>query len=140
MNHKDTDQELQDLFENDPKAFADLTRTDEDARLYALLYATLPRLDAVVIPTGLSDRVLAQLEIKAAKTQKWNNYLLATVITIIVACGLIFSWVQSPEVAKSFNKISGYLPWSIAAALAFFGLEWLDQKMVWNKANSGIAD
>ncbi len=128
------------MFENDPKAFADLTRTDEDARLYALLYATLPRLDAVVIPADLSERVLARLEIKVSKTQKWNNYLLAAVITLIVACGLIFSWVQSPEVAKSFNKISGYLPWSIAAALAFFGFELLDQKMVWNKANSGVND
>ncbi len=135
-----TDEQLQDLFENDPQAFAELARTDEDARLYGMLYASLPRLDAVVVPADLSERVLARLEIKEAKTKQWHTYLMVAGIALTIVCGLVASWVLSPEMVKSFAKIRHYLPWSAAAALAFFGLEWLDQKIIWNKTEQRLSE
>ncbi|WP_373511091.1 hypothetical protein [Persicitalea sp.] len=135
MENKHTDQELQDLYENDPQAFAELARTDEDARVYALLFATFPRLDAVEIPADLGDRVIAQLEVKEAESRKWQNLFLAGAIGLTVIVGLVMSWILSPEMAKSFQAFSSYLPFITAAVLVFFGMELLDQKVVWGKSD-----
>ena len=133
MNRKRTDEELQNLYENDPQAFANLARTDEDARLYALLFAAFPKLDAVEVPAGISERVLAQLEVKEAETKKWQNIWLAGGVGFTVLVGLFMSWILSPEMAKSFQGISSYLPFVAAAVLVFFGMELFDQKVIWGK-------
>ncbi len=135
MKEKRTDDQLQDLYENDPLAFAELAHTDEDARLYALLFATFSKLDDVKVPAGISDRVLAQLEVKKAKAKKWHSLLLAGGIGFTVLVGLVMSWILSPEMAKSFHEISSYLPFVVAAALVFFGMELFDQKIIWSKGN-----
>ncbi|MPR35025.1 hypothetical protein [Salmonirosea aquatica] len=135
-----SDQELQDLFENDPQAFADLARTNQEAQMYALLFATFPKLDAVQVPSTLSERVLAQLEVQEAKAKKWQNRLLWGGIGLTILLGLTISWMLSPEMAKSFQAISGYLPFVAAAVLAFFGLEFLDQKLIWGKAEDVLLE
>ena len=138
MEKNRTDEELQELFENDPAAFADLARTDEDARLYALLFATFPKLDAPEVPADLSERVLARLETKKAQARKWQNIWLAGGVGLTILVGLVMSWVLSPEMAKSFQQISAYLPFVAAAVLAFFGMELLDQKVLWDKMDGLI--
>lgn len=136
MKEKRTDEELQDLFENDPQTFAELARIDEDARLYTLLFATFPKLDAVEVPAGIGERVLAQLEVKEAKTKKWHNLLLVGGIGFTVLVSLVMSWILSPEMAKSFQGISSYLPFVAAAVLVFFGMELFDQKVIWGKGDN----
>ncbi len=126
-----TDEELLDLFEKDPKAFNDLAQTNEDARLYALLFATFPKLDTVEVPVDFSNKVLAQLDVKEAKAKKWQNLLLVFGIGITVLVGFAMSWILSPEMAKSFYGISTYLPYMTAAVLVFFGIEMLDNRVVW---------
>ncbi|GHB79521.1 hypothetical protein [Persicitalea jodogahamensis] len=132
-----TDEELQDLFENDPEAFEELARTNEDARLYALLFAAFPLLDAVEVPVGFSQTVMAQLEIKEARAKKWQNLLLVVGIFLSVLLGFFMSWILSPEMAKSFQAFSSYLPYIAAAVLIFFGVELLDQKVVWGDGTKG---
>jgi len=128
-----TDQELQDLYENDPQAFATLARTNEDAQLYALLFTTIPKLDTLEVPSTFSDRVLAQLEVKEAKAKKWYNLLLVGSIGLTILAGLTLAWILSPEMAQSFQQIGTYLPFLLVAVLAFFSLEVLDQRIVWSK-------
>ena len=135
-----TDQELQDLFENDPNAFADLARTNEDAQLYALLFATFPKLDNPEIPLHFSERVLAQIDVKEAKAKKGYNLLLAGGVALIVLAGLTLSWILSPEMAKAFQPLSAYLPFVAATVLAFFALELLDQKLIWNKRDDRLLE
>jgi hypothetical protein len=135
-----TDQELQDLFENDPKAFAHLVRTNEDAQLYALLFTTFPKLANPEVPSHFSERVLSQLEIKEAKAQKGYSLLLAGIIGLTILAGLTLSWILSPELAKSFQALSTYLPFLAAAVIVFFALELLDQKIVWSKADERLLE
>ncbi len=140
MNQKRTDDQLQDLYENDPQAFAKLARTDDDARLYALLFATFPKLDAVEVPAGIGERVVARLEVKEAKTRKWQSILLAGGIALTVLVGFAMSWILSPEMGKSFQGVSSYLPFIAAAVLVFFGMELFDQKVVWGKIDKLLPD
>lgn len=140
MKEKRTDEELQDLYENDPQAFAQLARTNEDARLYALLFATFPKLHAVEVPAGIGERVLAQLEVKEAEAKKWQNILLAGGIALTVLVGLVMSWILSPEMAKSFQAISSYLPFVAAAVLVFFAMELFDQKVIWGKGENMLLE
>ena len=135
-----TDQELQDLFENDPRAFADLARTNEDAQLYALLFATFPKIDTPEVPSHFSERVLAQIDVKEAKAKKGYNLLLAGIVGLTILAGLTLSWVLSPEMAKTFQQLSAYLPFVAAAVLVFLGLELLDQKLIWGKADDRLLD
>lgn len=135
-----TDQELQDLFENDPRAFADLARTNEDAQLYGLLFATFPRLDTPEVPAYFSERVLAQLEMKAAKAKKGYNLLLAGSVGVAILAGLTLSWLLSPEMVKTFQQLSTYLPFVAVAVLVFLGLELLDQKLIWGKADDRLLE
>lgn len=135
-----TDQELQDLFENDSKAFAALARTDEDARLYALLFATFPKISSPEVPSHFSERVLAKLDVKEAKAQKGYSLMLAAGIVLIVLAGLALAWILSPDMSKAFQSISSYLPFVAAAVVAFFGLELLDQKLVWDKTDERLLE
>lgn len=128
------------MFENDPRAFADLARTNEDAQLYALLFATFPRLDTPEVPSHFSERVLAQLDVKEAKVKKGYNLLLAGIVGLTVLAGLTLSWTLSPEMAKTFQQFSTYLPFVAAAVLVFFGLELLDQKLIWGKADKRLLE
>lgn len=133
-----TEQELQDLFESDPLAFAGLARTDEDARLYALLFATFPKLDTPEVPSHFSEQVLARLEVKEAKAKKGYSLLLAGGITLTILAGLTLSWMLSPEMAETFQQFSPYLPFVAAAVLVFSALELLDQKLIWGKADNRL--
>lgn len=135
-----TDQELQDLFENDPQAFTQLARTNEDAQLYALLFATFPEISTPEVPSHFSERVLAQLEVKEAKAQKGYSLMLAGGIALMILAGLTLSWILWPEMAKSFQLFSTYLPFVAAAVLAFFGLELLDQKLIWSKTDDRLLE
>jgi hypothetical protein len=135
-----TDQELQDLFENDPKAFDALARTNEDARLYALLFTTFPTLDTPEVPSQFSERVLARLEVKEAKAQKGYSLWLTVAIGLTTLAGLALAWILAPQMGQSFQVIGSYLPFLAAAALVFFGLELLDQKVVWSKADETLVE
>lgn len=135
-----TDQELQDLLENDPQAFAALARTNEDAQLYALLFTTFSKIASPEVPAHFSERVLAQLEVKEAKAKKGYSLLLAGGIGLAILAGLTLAWILSPQMGQSFQAISPYLPFLAAAVLVFFGLELLDQKVVWGKADDRLLE
>lgn len=135
-----TDQELQDLFENDPSAFADLARTNEDAQLYALLFATFPKLDTPEVSAHFSERVLAQLDVREAKAKKGYNLLLAGSVGVAILAGLTLSWILSPDMAKTFQQLSTCLPFVAVAVVVFFGLELLDQKLIWSKTDDRLLE
>lgn len=128
------------MFDNDPQAFAHLAHTNEDAQLYALLFTTFPKLATPEVPAHFSERILAQLEVKEAKAQKGYSLLLAGAISLTILAGLTLAWILSPQMGKSFQAISPYLPFLAAAVLVFFGLEILDQKVVWSKADEVLLE
>lgn len=138
MEKQWTDTELQELFEKDPQAFATLARTNEDARLYALLFATLPRLDAPPLPADLSDRVLNRLEVKQAKSKKWQAWGWGLGIALAVVAGIVVAGLFAPDLAATGKSLTVYAPLIVVGLLIFVGVEYLDQKMVWRKAEEGL--
>jgi hypothetical protein len=133
-----TDTELQELFEKDPQAFAELARTNEDARLYALLFATFSRLDTPPLPADLSDRVLSRLEVKEAKTRKWQAWSWGVGIALAVVAGIVLAGLLAPGLTAAMGNAALYAPLVLAGILIFVTVEYLDQKMVWRKAEEEL--
>jgi len=92
------------------------------------------------VPTIISQRVLTQLEVKEAKAKKWQNIMLAGGIALIVLVDLVMSWILLPEMAKSLQVISSFLPIIAAAVLLYFGMKLFDQKVIWAKGEDIILE
>lgn len=137
MEKKWTDQELQELYEQNPVAFAELARTNEDARFYALLFDTFSSL-GTPLSVDLSDRVLARLEVKEVKSRKWQAWGWGVGIAFAILAGVILAGVLAPELAGAMGSAELYAPLILAGLLIFVGVEYLDQKMVWRKAEEGL--
>ncbi len=140
MEKKWTDTELQELFEQNPQAFAELARTNEDARLYALLFATFTRLDTPPLPTDLSDRVLNRLEVKEAKTRKWQAWAWGAGIAVAVVAGIVLAGLFAPDLASTGKNLAIYAPLVLVGILIFVVVEYLDQKMVWRKVEDKLVE
>ena len=54
--------------------------------------------------------------------------------------GSVTSWILLPEMAKSLQVISSFLPIIAAAVLLYFGMKLFDQKVIWAKGEDIILE
>jgi membrane protease YdiL (CAAX protease family) len=138
MEQEWTDQELQGLFEQDPQAFAELARANEDARLYALLFTTFSSLDTVTSSVEVSDLVLTTLENKKAKSKNWQSIGWAIGIFFAIIGSIILSFLFVPQLVSSMKNTYLYVPLLLVGTLLFSIVEYLDQKIIWEKLDNQL--
>ena len=138
MEKKWTDQELQQLYEQDPQVFAELAKTNEDARLYTLLFTTLSSLETSPSSVEISHLVLAKLENEEVKNRQWQSIGAAIGIFCAVIGGIVLSFLLVPELVTSISQTYLYLPFLLTGILLFILIEYLDQKVIWKNLNNQL--
>lgn len=126
-----SDKELQEIFEANPEAFKNLATQDEDARLYEILFETLPLLHQEIIVPEIADKVVETLAWQASKSEKRKNILFVLSIGLAVCFGILLVVTFVPQIQLSFKGLSSYLAFIVSALAVFLGVEFLDKKLVW---------
>ncbi|GAB2791799.1 hypothetical protein GCM10027275_40810 [Rhabdobacter roseus] len=137
MNKKWTEQALQELYETDRAAFEKLASENEDARFYQLLFTTLPQLETAEVPATLAESVLNRLEVKEAKSNRRQAIGLALLLGLLVLAGLGLVLALAPQVLVALGGLTPYLALMGSSVVVFFGIEWLDQRVVWRQWEEG---